>query len=195
MSNDERPRPRPSELASELVERFVANPAGDRRPLTGGELWLLKTLIADAIRRERVVIFKLRDGATAAAEAAESLAARITEPPTDNPDLQAAARAREAVEESLTAEDLDLPRFNAPPFLHVPSARIACLDIRELTPGRLTFEFEDNYTGKGYSLTFDAKSEVICLAKLEGASADQLGAMIRFALEDLKLRREKGDGQ
>jgi hypothetical protein len=183
--SEETGRARPTEIARELVEGAQRGAAAALSTvvLPGGFKWALATQIADAIRRERVVIFRLRDAASAAASELSESYERL------------AAPLRAAVEFSLTAEDLDLPQFNAPHFEHMPSARIACLDVRELTPGRLTFEFEDNYTGKGFVLTFDAKSEILCGSRLEGASADQLGAMIRFALEDLALRREKGDAQ
>jgi hypothetical protein len=188
--NDEQPRPRPTEIARELVERAQAGAAAALSSvvLPGGFKWALATAIADAIRRERVVTFKLRDAATKAA----GVLAEYARTQALDAELQ---RLREAVEFSHADEDLQLPAFNSRLFEHAPSARIACLDISELTPGRLTFAFEDTYTGKGFSLTFDAASEVVCLAKVEEASAEQLGAMVAFALNDLRLRREKGEGK
>lgn len=178
--NDEKPRKRPTEIAIEIVEPFIQNPLGSPLDVPAGLRWSLKTRIADAIRRERVVIFKLRDAASAAAAELSGSYERL------------AAPLREAVEFSQAEEDLTLPAFNSRLFEHSPSSRIACLDVSELTPGRLTFAFEDTYSGKGFTLTFDAKSEVLCLARLDGASAEQVGSMVAFALEDLRLRREKG---
>lgn len=182
MPEDRPPRKRPTEIAIEIVESFVANPLGSPLDVPSGLRWSLKSRIADAIRRERVIIFQLRDAAREAAE----MVGRVLDAST-----QAALerRLREAVEASLTDEDLELPRFDANRFEHAPSARLALLEVHELTPGRLTFEFEDTYTGKGYFLTFDFPTEILCHSKTEGASLQQLGAMFAAAAAEFAKRR------
>lgn len=181
MPEETKPRKRPTEIAIEIVEPFIANPLGSPLDVPSGLRWSLKVLIADAIRRERVVIFKLRDAAEAAAGVFGDSRAELVEAVRD--------RLREAVESSLTDEDLNLPRFDAPLFSHVPSARVGLLEVVEFTPGRLTFRFEDTYSGKDFSLTFDAGSDVLCQSRIEGASLDQLGAMLAFCRGELLKRK------
>jgi hypothetical protein len=179
MTNDELPRKRPTEIATDLVERAQAGAAAALSTvvLPGGFKWALATAIADAIRRERVVIFKLRDAATAAVSLLPEGAAT-------------AALLREAVEFSLVEEDLNLPAFNVRSFLHSPSARLGLLEVRAFTPDRASFEFEDSYTGKSFSLTFDRASEILCGARIDGASLQQLGAMFTTAREHFDRLKE-----
>lgn len=187
MNEPREPRTRPTEIANSIVERFVTNRLGTPLNIPAGLLWTLRISIADAIRRERVVIFNLRDAADLAADFLTANAAQVEDPATGQ---EIFGRLRTAVASSQAGEDRELPRFNAPLFEHVGSARVACLEVVSLTPGRLTFRFEDNYSGKPFFLAFDSASEVLCSATLEGASAEQLGAMVAFALGELRKRKE-----
>lgn len=171
-------RKRPTELAEQFINRFARIFLGRFPP---GERFFCKVAIADLIRRERAVIFKLRDTAAAAA-----WALRDSKP-------EVAAPLFEAVEfADLADEDRPLPNVETqgePPEL-IPSRRVVCNRHGSLNNGWwYHFDFQDDYSGHVFAVTFDTKSGIILKASLEGASAEQVARMFAFALDVLRNGR------
>jgi hypothetical protein len=164
-------RQRPTELAKKFVDRF---PSVFFSRVPEGERFLITCAVADLIRRERAVVFRLRDTASAAAW-------KLRENPA------VAAPLLEAVEfADMADEDRELPtaKDEGEPRDLLASSRIIVNRHGSLNNGWwYHFDFQDDYSGQVFAVTFDTKSGIILSSKLEGASGEQVAAMFAFALE------------
>lgn len=164
-------RRRPTELAEKFITRFSSVFLSRVAP---GERMIIKAAVADLIRRERAIVFTLRDAASAAAWALRDVKPEVAAPLFEAVELADYADEDRALP---TAKDEGEPRDL------LASSRVIVNRHGALNNGWwYHFDFQDNYSGQVFAVTFDTKSGIILSSKLEGASAEQVAAMFAFAL-------------